>query len=335
MCKDVYEYHAQAAGASVNTARPAVDQRDFPFPLLHVEPPFVIPADTAAALSPRAVSFTTELIRMALEEDGPDLTSLGIFPPQEHASAYIVAKQRSIVVGLPLISLVLSMTGMPVDAWNAEVQEGDVVEAGTVVARLHGHTCQLLKAERIILNLITHLSGVGNLTREYATELEGTGVRLLDTRKTLSGHRHLEKYAVRVAGGCNHRMDLTEMLMLKDNHIDAAGSITKAVEALRRRYSPCPPIEVECRDCAEVREAVACGVERVMLDNMGVEGLAEALPLIPHGIEAEISGGVSLKSIRALALACPERPADFISVGRITHSAPAADFSMKMERGRA
>ena len=336
MSEDVFEYHAHAAGASGNAAFAAVDESRFPYPVLHTEPPFAVPADTAAALSPTACAFAAELIRISLEEDGPDLTSLGIFPPDEVSSAYIVAKQDTIVIGLPLVSFVLSIVGMDPAAWTAEVEEGQIVENGTVILRLKGHTNQLLKAERIILNLMTHLSGVGNLTREYAEKLEGTGVRLLDTRKTLPGHRYLEKYAVRVAGGFNHRMNLTDMLMLKDNHIDAAGSITGAVDALRVRYGEaCPPIEVECRDCDEVREAVACHVERIMLDNMGPAQLAEALPLIPREIEAEISGGVTLDTIRVLALACPERPADFISVGRITHSAPSADFSMKMERGKA
>jgi len=203
---------------------------------------------------------------------------------------------------------------------------------GTAVATLEGGTVLLLRAERVILNLVCHLSGVANLTRLYADQLEGTGVRLLDTRKTLPGHRHLEKYAVRVGGGHNHRLNLADMLMIKDNHADAAGSITAAMAALRDRYHPCPPIEVECRTEEEVLEAVACQPERILLDNMPIPLLARVLPLIPSAIEAEISGGVDLNSIRALALACPARPADFISVGRITHSAPVADFSMRMER---
>ena len=325
MSKDDFEYHAHAAGASSNMA--AGNSSVF-----HVEG-VAVPADTAAVLSETACAFAVRLIRMALEEDGPDLTSLGIFPEEEESSAYIVAKQRTLVVGLPLISLVLAVTGMDPSSWQAEVKEGALVETGTVVARLHGRTVQLLKAERIILNLMTHLSGVADLTREYVLRLEDTGVRLLDTRKTLPGQRYLEKYAVRVAGGCNHRMNLGDMLMIKDNHIDAAGSITDAVKSLRERYHPCPPIDVECRDRAEVAEAVASRPERILLDNMGPAQLAEVLPLIPRDIEAEISGGVTLESIRTLAEACPERPADFISVGRITHSAPSAEFSMRMERG--
>ncbi|MBP3731346.1 MAG: nicotinate-nucleotide diphosphorylase (carboxylating), partial [Mailhella sp.] len=131
----------------------------------------------------------------------------------------------------------------------------------------------------------------------------------------------------------NHRMDLAELLMIKDNHIDAAGTITRAVSALRRCYSPCPPIEVECRGRQEVEEAVACAPDRILLDNMDSKMLGVVLPLIPASIEAEISGGVTLDNIRELALSSSVRPADFISVGRITHSAPSADFSMRIERG--
>ncbi|MGX8717862.1 MAG: carboxylating nicotinate-nucleotide diphosphorylase [Desulfovibrio sp.] len=325
MSEVFFDYHAILSGASFKVG-------DLPYPLLHADPPFKIPQGVSAILSEEGCALAAELVRMALEEDGPDLTSLGIFPAGEQASAHIVAKQETLVIGLPLIDLVLSVAGMPPGCWTAEAEEGSVVPSGTIVARLSGHTMQLLKVERIILNLMTHLSGVGNLTRQYLHELEGTGVRLLDTRKTLPGFRHLEKYAVRVAGGVNHRMNLWEMLMVKDNHIDAAGSITRAVASLREHFHPCPPIEVECRGVAEVREAVACRPARILLDNMGCAELRDALPLIPAGIEAEISGGVSLGNIRELALACTERPADFISVGRLTHSAPSADFSMRMER---
>ncbi len=325
MSNACFDYHDCLSGASFQEGQ-------FPFPFLHVPPPFDIPWNVREVLSGNGCYFTAELIRIALEEDGPDLTSLGIFSPEEMSSAYIVAKQDSIVVGLPFFSLILSMTGFPEDAWKAEVEEGAVVSSGTVIARMHGRTIQLLKAERILLNILTHLSGVGNVTREYASRLEGTGVRLLDTRKTLPGFRHLEKYAVRVAGGVNHRMDLAEMLMIKDNHIDAAGGITQAVEALRRCYHPCPPIEIECRNRTEVQEAVLCRPERILLDNMDRSLLAEVLPLIPREIEAEISGGVTLGTIRDLALSSAERPADYISVGRITHSAPSADFSMRIER---
>ncbi|MCH5276360.1 MAG: carboxylating nicotinate-nucleotide diphosphorylase [Desulfovibrionaceae bacterium] len=281
--------------------------------------------------------YARRLVRLALEEDGPDLTALGIFLPGDSARARIVAKQSAVVAGLPLISLVLAELGAdsPMEHWEALKSEGSHAEPGESIARLWGPATLLLKAERVILNLISHLSGVASLTLRYVDELKGTGVRLLDTRKTSPGQRYLEKYAVRMGGGWNHRMNLAEMLMVKDNHIDAAGSITAAVAALRDRYSPCPPIEVECRDEAEVREAVSCRPERILLDNMTPGQLAVVLPLIPSDIEAEISGGVELSTIRALALSSSVRPPDFISVGRITHSAPVADFSIRMERAAA
>ena len=276
--------------------------------------------------------YLRQAIALALEEDGPDLTAEGVFAPQASVRARIVAKEDSLVAGLPLIPLILEVyaeQGGDRGHWQPCVVEGARVPSGTEVARLHGPTVTVLKTERVILNFVTHLSGIANLTRIYVDALEGTGVRLLDTRKTLPGLRWPEKYAVRVGGGVNHRRNLTEMLMLKDNHIDAAGSITAAVRTLRAAYSPCPPIEVECRNEAEVREAVSAGADRVMLDNMDVAGLAHCLPLIPVQTEAEISGGVTLENIRSLALASPRR-ADFISVGRLTHSAPAADFSMRL-----
>ena len=266
-------------------------------------------------------------IELALDEDGPDLTAQGLFAADAPMRAVIRAKEDTRVVGLPVIHDVF-------EAMNANphvellVEEASTVPAMTEVARMEGPAIALLKAERIILNFITHLSGIANLTARYVHELEGTGVRLLDTRKTTPCLRWPEKYAVQAGGGCNHRKNLVEMLMLKDNHIDAAGS-TRAVARLREVYSPCPPIEVECRTLDHVREAVAAGADRIMMDNMGAPLLGQALALVPARIEAEVSGGVTLETIRGIALTGPRHP-DFISVGRLTHSAVAADFSMTL-----
>ncbi len=282
----------------------------------------------------RSSEYVRQCIALALEEDGPDLTAEGIFSAGQSMRAHIVAKEPTFVVGLPLIPRIFaeySAQGGGACSWQACVQEGAQVATGTEIVRVHGANVDILKLERVILNFISHLSGIANMTQVYVQALAGTGVRLLDTRKTLPGLRWLEKYAVRMGGGFNHRRDLTELLMLKDNHIDACGSITKAVEKLRAAYSPCPPIEVECRTEQEVLEAVRAKAERIMLDNMNVEMLTHCLALIPKDIEAEISGGVSLENIRELALSAHEvRPADFISVGRLTHSAPCADFSMRI-----
>ncbi len=303
----------------------------------------------AEYFSGQSLALLQNIVALALEEDGPDLTAQGIFHNQHSVHACIHAKQDSLVTGLPLIPLIFKIYAetlpppagscpdahLDVCAWKPCVHEGSFVHAGTDIALLTGPAKDILKLERVILNFMTHLSGISNLTHTYVTALEGTGVRLLDTRKTLPGLRWAEKYAVRVGGGLNHRRNLTEMLMLKDNHIDAAGSIQEAVQTLRRTYSPCPPIEVECRTASEVKEAVTAAADRIMLDNMDVPALTICLPLIPKNIEAEISGNVSLENIRDLALAgAPHRQADFISVGKLTHSAPTADFSMRLQTGR-
>lgn len=265
-------------------------------------------------------------IRAALAEDGPDLTSIPLFRQDIPMRAQIVAKQQGVVAGLPLLPLILHECS-PSGEWTVEfeLEDGQEVAPGTRVALLCGCPYVLLKAERIILNFLCHLSGIATLTSQYAKELKGSRTRLLDTRKTLPGLRYLEKYAVQMGGGFNHRIDLREMLMLKDTHIDQAGSITKAVEALRNAYSPCPPLEVECRSHEEIQEAVATGADRIMLDNFSPSELRAALDMIPKEIETEVSGGVNLDTIGLIGKIGP----DFVSVGRITHSAPSCDFSMR------
>lgn len=280
-----------------------------------------------------ALEFLERAVRAALDEDGADLTSLAVFGTQSPARAEIVAKQDAVVAGLPIGPLVLDAVTPGAGAgMRLLAADGRTVRPGQVVAEIHGPASTLLRAERVVLNFLTHLSGIATLTRTYADALRGTRTTLLDTRKTLPGLRHVEKYAVLMGGGKNHRLSLSDMLMLKDNHIDQAGGIAPAVARLRAAYSPCPPIEVECRTLAEVREAAGLGVARIMLDNMAPEALAEALALVPPGIETEVSGGVSLATLAAIAQAGP----DFVSVGRLTHSAPAADFSMRIHLpGRA
>ena len=276
------------------------------------------------------------ILELSLAEDGPDLTTEGVFSPGDRLQAIIVAKEQTIIAGLPVIPLVMDLCAAHPEelsyTWQSLAKEGEEVAKGSIVARISGPARQVLRAERVILNFVSHLCGIANLTRRYAEKLEGTGVRLLDTRKTMPGLRYPDKYAVLCGGGHNHRRNLAEMLMLKDNHIDAAGSMTKAVELLRGRYNPCPPIEVECRNLDEINEAVACRVDRIMLDNMTPDMLPEALEMIPSSIETEISGGVSLDTIRAYATVSTVRKPDFISVGRITHSAVTADLSMRIAK---
>ncbi len=279
----------------------------------------------------KALKYLVATIDLALEEDGQDLTSKAVFTSDDILDAKIIVKQDAVVAGLPILPMVIERMDATKDVTlDIHVHDGDTVRDRTLIATMRGPAALLLKAERVMLNFLTHLSGIATMTAEYVAAMGDTKTRLLDTRKTIPGLRYPEKYAVLMGGGCNHRLDLEEMFMLKDNHVDKAGGITAAVEALRRYCASAtfqgtpPPIEVECRTLDEVREAVILTPERIMLDNMEPSVMKEALSLIPEGIETEISGGVSMDKLAELAAL----GADFISIGKITHSAPSADFSM-------
>jgi nicotinate-nucleotide pyrophosphorylase (carboxylating) len=296
-------------------------------------------------------------VREALAEDGTDVAANAVFGVRDVLRAEIVAKEDTVLAGLPLLPVILAETAArepgawetagegyrkvheaPASpapgAWEttAYAEDGDCLAAGAVAASVAGSARVVLRAERVILNFLCRLSGIAALTRRYVNALEGTGVRLLDTRKTAPGLRYPDKYAVRAGGGCNHRKNLYEMAMLKDTHIEAAGGITAAVQRLRAHLPAHVPVEVECRTSAEALEAAACGVSRIMLDNMSPEMVGSALDMLPPHVEVELSGGIDLSNIRSFACAGVKRRADFISVGRITHSAPAADFSMRICR---
>ncbi|MCA1743071.1 MAG: carboxylating nicotinate-nucleotide diphosphorylase, partial [Desulfovibrionales bacterium] len=248
----------------------------------------------------KALLFLERVIDLALEEDGQDLTSNAVFSQESDAKAVILAKESCIVAGLPISELILARLPGNTET-NFLVPEGFRVESGQRIMSIAGQTIKILKAERIILNLISRLSGIATLTDIYCQKLKGTGVRLLDTRKTSPGLRYPEKYAVLVGGGENHRLNLENMLMLKDNHIDQCGSITNAVSILRKTYFPCLDIEVECRTLEDVEEAVMAEVQRIMLDNMSIEQLKKSLSRIPPDIESEISGCITLDNIEKIA----------------------------------
>ncbi|MFU2207698.1 carboxylating nicotinate-nucleotide diphosphorylase [Solidesulfovibrio sp. C21] len=276
-----------------------------------------------------ARQFLVRAIDLALEEDGEDRTSMAVFAPDDRLRATIVAKEDTLVAGLPILPLVLDRMGQTARCQiDLKVADGDKVPDRTVVAVIDGPAVTLLKAERVMLNFLCHLSGIANMVARGVAALAGTRTRLLDTRKTLPGLRYPEKYAVVVGGGVNHRLDLAAMIMLKDNHIDRAGGIPQAMAAVRRAYkddpTAMPPVEIECRNLDEVTQAVAERPARLMLDNMGPDVMRQALKLVPAGIETEVSGGVDLSALAAIGAL----GADFVSVGRITHSAPSADFSM-------
>lgn len=273
-------------------------------------------------------SLIHQIIDLALEEDGRDLTSEALFPAASLLHASIVAKEEALIAGLPLVETILARMGSSDHHIRLYATDGDHLRKNQEAVRIQASAPLLLKAERVIMNFLCHLSGIATATNRFVQAVKGTGVRILDTRKTTPGLRYLEKYAVRMGGGDNHRKNLEELLMLKDNHIDQAGSIRQAVTALRKTYDPCPPLEIECRTLGHVREAVSMSPQRIMLDNMPVDMAKAALQLIPAHIESEISGNVSLATIQELATLRPT----CISIGAITHSAPAADFSMRLTR---
>lgn len=268
-----------------------------------------------------------QLIRNALAEDvgSGDATSEAVIDADATSEAVMLAKQDLVVAGLGAsreVFLVLD----PSTQCTFFVKDGDRVSAGTELARLRGGTRTLLAGERVALNLLQHLSGIATLTARYVELLKGLKAAMLDTRKTLPGLRGLEKYAVRMGGGRNHRFGLFDGVLIKDNHIKACGGIAPAVERARARVHHLLRIEVETRTLDEVREALAARAEVIMLDNMPVEVMREAVKLISGRALVEASGNVSLDTVRLIA----ETGVDFISAGNLTHSAAAADISMKI-----
>lgn len=271
-----------------------------------------------------------EQIRGWLAEDigSGDVTTETTIPGDSRSKAVIHVKESGIIAGLPIARLVFDVVD-PSLVFEAKVQDGDHVDKGTVIAIVEGSTHSLLIGERLALNLMQRLSGIATKTRGFVNALEGLPVRLVDTRKTTPGHRLLEKYAVRVGGGANHRFGLYDAVMIKDNHIKGAGGIQAAVEAARRKIPHTMKIEVETESLDQVEEALACGADIIMLDNMAAAMMKEAVARIkgaaPHVI-VEASGGVSLETIRAIA-ACG---VDVISVGGLTYSFHALDISLDL-----
>ncbi|MDQ7031296.1 MAG: carboxylating nicotinate-nucleotide diphosphorylase [Desulfonauticus sp.] len=278
-----------------------------------------------ATLYQKHKNIINDLLHLAIAEDGKDITSINLFPANKQTKAYIIAKQKGIISGLPLLPIILKQANTHLDL-KFYFKDGDKITPGDKIVELKGTARDILFFERIFLNFLTHLAGISTLTSQYVQKAQPYGVTILDTRKTLPGHRILEKYAVKIGGGQNHRLNLTDMIMLKDNHIDLYGSIKKAVNCLCTSISPCPPIEVECSSLAQVQEAISSAVQRIMLDNMPIDQIKIALSLIPKHIETEISGNIDLSNIEKFAALKP----NFISVGKLTHSAPALDLSLKI-----
>jgi nicotinate-nucleotide pyrophosphorylase (carboxylating) len=269
-----------------------------------------------------------KLIEEALFEDiGPgDITSEAVIPEESTATAEIIAKQDLVLAGV-LIAREVFRTLDPQVQFTPLANDGSRVATGAVIAQVQGRTRTLLAGERVALNLLQHLSGIATTTAGFVDALKGSRAELLDTRKTLPGLRTLEKYAVRMGGGRNHRFGLYDGILIKDNHIKAAGGISKAIAGIGKKVHPLLKIEVEVKTLNEVREAMAAGATMIMLDNMTPALMKKAVDIVGGRIPVEASGNVTLDNIRAIA----ETGVDFISSGSLTHSAPAADISMKIK----
>lgn len=273
---------------------------------------------------------TLRLVQIALAEDigTGDLTTESLVDKDNLSHAVFLAKEKLVVAGSIVAGIVFGEVDRSIVCdWQAG--EGEMVEPGTVLAHIHGPAQGILTAERTALNFMQRMSGVASLTRRYVEAVSGTGAIILDTRKTIPGWRTLDKYAVKIGGGANHRMGLYDMVMIKDNHIAAHGSITAAVNAVRHYFSERGitgvGIEVETTNLDQISQALGCeGVTRIMFDNFTPEELREAVLFVNDRLETEASGGITLDTVREVA----ETGVQFISVGALTHSATACDISL-------
>lgn len=267
-----------------------------------------------------------DIIRFALREDmnAGDLSTESVCPERREAEVQLIAKAEGVIAGLDVFERAFTLLD-PRTSFDARVADGDAVEPGQLLGIVRGDARVLLSGERVALNFLQRMSGIATYTRRMAAALEGTKTRLVDTRKTTPCLRIFEKAAVEAGGGANHRYNLSQAVMLKDNHIDAAGGIAAAVAGARAHAPFVCTVEVECEDLDMVREALEAGADIIMLDNMTHEQMAEAVALIDGRAKGEASGNVDAGNIRALA----DLGVDFISSGALTHSAPILDLSLK------
>ena len=269
-----------------------------------------------------------ELIRTivlrALEEDLPDITSEAIFDAADRGSAVFLVKAEGVLAGLEFAAATFAELDST-SRWTPRMKDGDAVKPGDIVAEVSASVIALLSGERTALNLMQRASGIATATRRYVDSVRGTKTKIHDTRKTAPGLRHLDKYAVAAGGGENHRHGLHDMFLIKNNHIDRAGSIRAAVERIREQKMP-QKIMVEVRDMRELREALELRPDFILLDNMNPDQLREAVAFAGGRIPLEASGGITLQNVRAVA----ETGVDRISVGSLTHSVTAVDISMRI-----
>lgn len=273
--------------------------------------------------------YIDELIKKAITEDINyiDVSSAYLFCDDDRTEAYFVSKADGVLCGIEVALRVFSLLDNTLE-YKLYKHDGDEIKSGDLIAEFSGKTLKLLEGERTALNLLQHMSGVASMTNAAVKAIEGTGSTIADTRKTLPGLRAIQKYAVTCGGGHNHRYNLSDAAMLKDNHIDAGGGITKTVKALREKIGHTVKIEVETRTLDEVKEAVEAGADIIMLDNMSLETMKEAVEIIDGRALTEASGNVTLENIRTVAQA----GVNIISMGAITHSVKAFDISMRIKK---
>ena len=267
-----------------------------------------------------------KLIRMALEEDitSEDVSTNAVMPTKVQGTVDLIAKEDGVIAGMDVYARVFKLLDEDTEI-EMFCHDGDEVREGDLMAKVTGDIRVLLSGERVALNYLQRMSGIATYTRSVAKLLEGSGVTLLDTRKTTPNCRVFEKYAVRVGGGCNHRYNLSDGVLLKDNHIGAAGSITKAIQ-IAKAYAPfVRKIEIETETLEQVAEAVEAGADIIMLDNMTPEVMKQAVALIDGRAQTECSGNITKENIARIC----EIGVDFVSSGALTHSAPILDISMK------
>jgi nicotinate-nucleotide pyrophosphorylase (carboxylating) len=267
------------------------------------------------------------LFDLAYAEDigDGDITTNNLLPPGENKTAIMVAKEEGIIAGLPIAKMVFSKFD-PNLIWNEKKPDGSKVVPGDIIVEFKGNYRTLLTAEREALNFLQHLSGIATYANLCVQEVKGLDVEILDTRKTLPGYRYLDKYAVRMGGASNHRLGLYDMVMIKDNHIQVAGGIKPAVEAIRRKIPKSIKIEVETANLEQVQQAIDAKVDIIMLDNMSSAMMIEAVALIDKRAKIEASGNMTLKRIRKVA----STGVDYISIGALTHSVKALDISQRI-----
>ena len=254
-----------------------------------------------------------------------DITSQATLPPQAWLEGRITAKAEGVIAGMPLAQAVFHLVD-PRITWQPHLQDGQHVQPSTLLVEVSGPGQGLLAGERTALNFLGRMSGIATLTHKFVQAVAGTQAVILDTRKTVPGLRHIDKYAVRMGGGQNHRSGLYDMVLIKDNHIDGANGIRPAVEGVRTRYGSRYLVEVEVKDLDELRTALALPVDRIMLDNMDFDTMRQAVEMAAGRVPLEASGNVTLATVRLIA----ETGVDFISSGSLTHSAPVLDISMRL-----